>query len=122
MIDKLEEVERRFERLTADLSNPETLGDSSKLLKVSKERAALEKLVDAFRKDGKYLIELSYIATHGTVPGLREQLSELVRTQSVLSERYLERHAPDVGLALRERLYAAVCDERRLARRRAGSA
>src|SRR5687767_4227884 len=49
MIDKLEEVERRFERLTADLSNPETLGDSAKLLKVSKERASLEKLVDAFR-------------------------------------------------------------------------
>jgi len=28
-------------------------------------------------------------------------------------EDYLERHAPDVGLALRERLYAAVSDERR---------
>ena len=38
MIDKLEEVERRFERLTADLSNPEMLADSAKLQKVSKER------------------------------------------------------------------------------------
>ena len=49
MIEKLEEVERRFERLTADLSNPETLGDSAKLQKVAKERSSLEKLVDAFR-------------------------------------------------------------------------
>jgi peptide chain release factor 1 len=49
MIDKLEEVERRFERLTAELSSPETLADSAKLQKVAKERSALEKLVDTFR-------------------------------------------------------------------------
>ena len=49
MIDKLEDVERRFERLTAQLSSPDVLGDSAKLQKVSKERAGLEKLVDTFR-------------------------------------------------------------------------
>jgi peptide chain release factor 1 len=49
MITKLEEVERRFERLTADLSNPETLADSARLQKVAKERSALEKLVETFR-------------------------------------------------------------------------
>jgi peptide chain release factor 1 len=49
MIDKLEEVERRFERLTADLANPETLQDSDKLRKVMKERSSLEKLVETFR-------------------------------------------------------------------------
>jgi peptide chain release factor 1 len=49
MIDKLEEVERRFERLTADLSNPETLADAARLQKVARERSSLEKLVGAFR-------------------------------------------------------------------------
>ena len=49
MIEKLEEVERRFERLTADLSNPEVLADSARLQKVAKERSSLEKLVDTFR-------------------------------------------------------------------------
>jgi peptide chain release factor 1 len=49
MIDKLEEVERRFDRLTADLGNPETLQDSDKLRKVMKERSSLEKLVETFR-------------------------------------------------------------------------
>ena len=49
MIEKLEEVERRFERLTAELSHPDTLADSNKLLKVTKERAGLERLVDTFR-------------------------------------------------------------------------
>ncbi len=49
MISKLEDVERRFERLTADLSHPETLADSAKLQKVAKERSSLEKLVETFR-------------------------------------------------------------------------
>lgn len=59
------------------------------------ERLATEDLVNqvaTFRAEGKNLLELAYIAGHGTVPSLRNQLAELVRTQSVLSERYLERH------------------------------
>lgn len=59
----------------------------------------LYRQVDTFRKEGKNLLELSYIASHGSVPGLREQLSELVRTQSVLSERYLEKHPRMIDLA-----------------------
>jgi peptide chain release factor 1 len=49
MIDKLEEVERKFERLTADLSNPDIISDTAKLLRISKERAGLEKLVETLR-------------------------------------------------------------------------
>jgi uncharacterized protein involved in exopolysaccharide biosynthesis len=59
----------------------------------------LYRQVDTFRKEGKNLLELSYIAAHGSVPGLREQLSELVRNQSVLSERYLEQHPRMIDLA-----------------------
>jgi capsular exopolysaccharide synthesis family protein len=55
--------------------------------------------VDAFRNEGKNLLELSYISAHGTVPGLRNQLAELARTQSVLSERYLERHPRMIDVA-----------------------
>ena len=49
MIDKLDEVERRYERLEADLANPETLGDSSRLTRVMKERSSLERLVNVYR-------------------------------------------------------------------------
>jgi peptide chain release factor 1 len=49
MLEKLQDVERRFDRLTAELSNPETLADSAKFRKVAKERADLEKLVETFR-------------------------------------------------------------------------
>ncbi len=50
MNDKLEQVERRFERLTADLANPDVIGDSAKLQKVMKERSSIEKLVETFRE------------------------------------------------------------------------
>jgi capsular exopolysaccharide synthesis family protein len=45
-----------------------------------------------FKKDGKNLLEISYIATHGSVPTLRAQLSEAEQTQALLMERYLEKH------------------------------
>ena len=59
MIDKLEEVERRFERLTADLGNPETLADSARLQRVAKERSSLERLVEAFRTYKKVQADLA---------------------------------------------------------------
>jgi peptide chain release factor 1 len=48
--DKLQEIERRFERLTADLGNPEVIGDRAKFSQVAKERSQLEPLVEAFRE------------------------------------------------------------------------
>ncbi len=49
MIDKLDEVERRYDRLEADLANPETLGDNARLTKVMKERSSLERIVGVYR-------------------------------------------------------------------------
>lgn len=49
VIDKLEEVERRYERLTADLTNPTVLADSARYQKVARERSTIEKLVETFR-------------------------------------------------------------------------
>src|SRR5579859_3358551 len=50
MNDKLQEIEQRFERLTADLGNPEVIGDRARFSQVAKERAQLEPLVEAFRE------------------------------------------------------------------------
>jgi peptide chain release factor 1 len=50
MKEKLREIEQKFERLTAELSDPEVLGDSARLKRVSKERASLEKLVETYRE------------------------------------------------------------------------
>src|SRR5260370_18684016 len=58
MIEKVEEVGRRFDRLTADLSNPQVLADAAKLKKVTRERSALERLVDTFRSYKKVIADL----------------------------------------------------------------
>ena len=50
MNDKLQEIEQRFERLTADLGNPEVIGDRARFSQVAKERSQLEPLVEAFRE------------------------------------------------------------------------
>lgn len=58
MKDKLDEVERHFERLTAELSSPAVLSDSTKLLRLTRERAGLERLVETFRLYKKLLAEV----------------------------------------------------------------
>ncbi|MGV3620751.1 MAG: peptide chain release factor 1 [Archangium sp.] len=58
MIQKLDEVEQRFERLTAELSSPAVLADSTRLQKVSRERASIEKLVEAYRTFRKLLEDI----------------------------------------------------------------
>jgi peptide chain release factor 1 len=50
MLDKLDDVERRFEDLTARLSDPKLATDIDALTKVSKERARLEDVVRAYRE------------------------------------------------------------------------
>jgi peptide chain release factor 1 len=78
MISKLEDVERRFERLTSQLSDPETLGDSTKLQKVAKERSALEKLVETFRSYKKIIADLSEVEAwvNGSDPELKSMGKE----------------------------------------------
>jgi peptide chain release factor 1 len=49
MDDKLQEIEQRFERLTADLSNPEVIADRARFSAVAKERSQLEPLIETFR-------------------------------------------------------------------------
>ena len=97
MIDKLEEVERRFERLTADLSNPETLGDAAKLQRVARERSSLEKLVDSFRLYKKVLADLKQVEewlespdpdakamAREELPGLKAQREEFEASLRIL--------------------------------------
>jgi peptide chain release factor 1 len=74
MLEKLQDVERRFDRLTAELSNPDTLADSTKFRKVAKERADLEKLVETFRtyRDVKGDVDELEAWLNGADPEARE--------------------------------------------------
>ena len=58
MNQKLDDVEQRFERLTADLSNPAVIADSTRLRALSRERASIEKLVETYRTYKKLIADL----------------------------------------------------------------
>jgi len=45
------------------------------------------------------LLEISYISAYGSIPTFKAQLAELNKQQSILSERYLERHPKMVEVA-----------------------
>jgi len=61
--DKLQEIEQRFERLTADLGNPEVIADRGRFSQVAKERAQLESLVETFREYKRIKAELDEYRT-----------------------------------------------------------
>src|SRR5438270_10849671 len=95
MDEKLQEIERRFERLTADLGNPEVIGDRARFSQVAKERSQLEPLVEAFRDykearrqrdDNKALLddpELREMA-RAELPELEKKVEELNARLKVL--------------------------------------
>jgi len=69
--------------------------------------------VKTYEKDGRDMLEISYIAQHGTIPALKTQLADALQRQALLSERYLERHPAMIDIAntiatLREQLKKAI--------------
>ena len=71
------------------------------------------KQVDDFQKSNRDLLEISYIASHATVPNLKAELAEALQRQALLKERYLERHPQMIEIArtidtLRDQLNKAI--------------
>ena len=58
MFDKLEAVEKRYQDLDAMLADPEVIGKRAEFLKLSKERADIVELVEAFRDYKKVTADL----------------------------------------------------------------
>src|SRR5258708_25781174 len=98
MIEKLEEVARRFDRPPAALSKPQVLEDDAKLKKVTRERSALEKLVDTFRNYKKVIADLRDVEqllagpdgpelkalAREELPGLKESRDQLEEKLKIL--------------------------------------
>jgi len=91
--EKLQEIEQRFERLTADLGNPEVIGDRARFSQVAKERAQLEQLVETFReyKRVKADLEGNQALLQDSDPGVRtmakDEIPALQAKASELNER-----------------------------------
>jgi len=72
------------------------------LNKARQERIAAEEqlqLVQRYQTEKRDLLEITFIASYGSVAALRIQRDGLLRDQALLSERYLERHPKMVNSA-----------------------
>ena len=49
-LEKLEDVERRYEELTAQMADPEVIGDAAQYRKISKQQSDLVDVVNKFRE------------------------------------------------------------------------
>ena len=104
--EKLQAYMKQHNLISLDKSK-DIVGDRLKAISTSLTNARLVRLdyenqykqVQTYQKDGRNLVEIQYIANHGTVPTLNGQLSSLIQSQTVLSERYLERHPKMVDIA-----------------------
>jgi peptide chain release factor 1 len=74
--DKLQAIELKYERLTADLGDPSVISDRNKFSAVAKERAALEPLVEAWRELRKARTDLDGSRALLEDPELREMAKE----------------------------------------------
>jgi len=62
---------------------------------VEKQLVQIERMQQA----GGNLLDIGYVAGYGNIASLRKQLSDLQNQQSILSERYLERHPRMLNVA-----------------------
>ncbi|MEH7455867.1 MULTISPECIES: peptide chain release factor 1 [Bacillus] len=94
MLDRLQAVENRYEKLNELLSDPEIISDSNKLREYSKEQSDIQETVEVYReykdvreqlKDAKAMLEDKLDADMREM--VKEEVSELERQEKELSER-----------------------------------
>ncbi|MCA0985462.1 peptide chain release factor 1 [Halobacillus yeomjeoni] len=94
MIDRLQSLEDRYEKLNELLSDPEVISDTNKLREYSKEQAGLADTVTAYREykevteqldDAKAMLEDSL--DDDMVEMVKEEISELSERKQDLEER-----------------------------------
>ncbi|MCL5005685.1 MAG: peptide chain release factor 1 [Acidobacteria bacterium] len=91
-LPKLEEIERRYESLTADLGNPQVLGDPSAYQKTAKAHSDLQEIVDRYREwkeIQKALVETKTLLEESSSDSemralAQEELAELEKRQEAI--------------------------------------
>ncbi|HFJ9440947.1 MULTISPECIES: peptide chain release factor 1 [Bacillus] len=94
MLDRLQAVENRYEKLNELLSDPEVISDTNKLREYSKEQSDIQETVEVYReykdvreqlKDAKAMLEDKLDAEMREM--VKEEVSELESQDKELSER-----------------------------------
>lgn len=103
---RLQEYRRKHNLVSLD-NSINIIGDRLKTISSALTSAQLERLnaetligqIERMQKSGGSLLEIGYISAYGSISALKAQLAELNKQQSILSERYLERHPKMIDLA-----------------------
>lgn len=80
MLDKLEAIKARFDRLTVALTNPAIVNDNKKFTNASKEYRILEKIVNAYAEYKKTLDDVEFYKE--ALNGDDEELREMAKTEA----------------------------------------
>ncbi|HOG52477.1 MAG TPA: PCRF domain-containing protein, partial [Bacillota bacterium] len=94
MIEKLVDVEKRFEELEASLSSPDVVSDMEQFRKTSKAHSSLQPIVESFRRLRTVEEQLSgaqEIMWHEEDPELKAMASEEVQGLEKEKERLIEK-------------------------------
>lgn len=80
MLEKIEEIERRFQELEALLSDPAVIGNQTEFRKLSREHADIAPLVDAYRQHRKVLEEIEGNRELLADPDMKEMAEEELKS------------------------------------------
>ena len=87
MIDRLEEIERRFEQIETELQDPAVASNVSEIQRLGKARAELEPIVDDFRKHKRTKSELEDARSLLNDPEMKEMAeAEVERLSADLAQ------------------------------------
>jgi polysaccharide biosynthesis transport protein len=103
---KLQEYRRKHNLVSLDTSM-NIVGERLRAINATLTTARLARLdietllkqIEQMQKANGSLLEIGYISAYGTIASLKAQLADLTKQQSILSERYLERHPKMIDLA-----------------------
>ena len=108
MLNRLEQIEKRYQELDQQIALPEVVSDLERLQMLAKERASIESLVTKYREYKKASKELEDVkAMH--IVGMDEEMTALVKQEVKSLESQLDRLLSELKLDL---LPKDVNDER----------
>jgi peptide chain release factor 1 len=97
MLDKIADIERKYEHLGAQLADPEVLGDHAQYTALAKERAELEEIVETYRAHAACVQELGdhrelakdsdeevAALAREEIPGLETRIADLEQKLKIL--------------------------------------
>jgi peptide chain release factor 1 len=80
MLDKLEAIKARFEKIGTSLTNPEVVADNKKFSALSREYRELEKVVEAYHRYRKLMDDLAF--NREVLEGPDEEMRQLAKEES----------------------------------------